>query len=151
MKKSSSILPKLALVGVIGVIGGGYAYMNKEKFWPQNSETKVTQPQIVQEQWKKEGNAYSITWEHPTSGGRTGKVGFSLKLNKDKVTGVDVSILTTNEESKAYQSDFKKEIAKVVVGKKISELNNIDVVGGASSTTKSFKEAVAALGTQFGI
>lgn len=151
MKKSSSLLPKLALVGLVGAVGGGYVWMNSEKLFPKSVEEKTEQPIITQEQWVKENDTYKITWVHPTSPGKTGKVGFSVKLNKDVIAGVDVNILTTNEESRQYQEDFKKEIVKIVVGKKISELSGIDVVGGASSTTDNFKEAVAALGAQLKI
>ncbi len=150
-KNSSSLLPKLAIIGIVGAIGGGYAWMNSEKFFPKSNEKKVEQPLITQEQWRKEDNSYKITWVHPTSAGQTGKVGFVVKLNKDKISSVDVNILTTNEKSKLYQESFKNELTKAVVGKKISELANIDVIGGASSTTKNFQEAVAALGAQLKI
>lgn len=151
-KSSSPLIPIILILLVAGTVGSGYVWMNRDKYFPKKAETVTTeQPQIVQEQWRQDGKYYLITWEYPTSAGRTGKVGFKVSLNKDQIASADITILTTNEESKGYQEDFQKGLAKVVVGKKLSEIANIDIIGGASGTTKNFKAAVAALSAQLKI
>lgn len=154
MKKSSSpspLVPTLAILAVVGAVGGGYAWMKSGNFLSKEDSEVTQEVKITQEEWKREGDAYTITWEHPTSPGKTGKIGFAVELAGDKITSADILILTTNEESKQYQEDFQGELAQAVVGKKISELTDIDIIGGASSTTENFKEAVAALGEQLSI
>lgn len=152
MKKTPSFfLPIILILLVAGSLGGGYVLMNAEKLFPKPKTPIASTPLIVHEQWRKDGDNYSVTWEYPTSGGRTGKIGFVVNLNQDRLTKADIKILTTNDESKAYQVDFQKSLSKAVVGKKISELANLDAIGGASTTTENFKAAVAALGSQLKI
>lgn len=150
-KKQSPIVPTLAALTIVGAVGGSYAWINRDTLLTKNNEDVSVESQITQEEWKLEDDTYTVTWEYPTSGTRTGKVGFAVELDEDQISSADITILTTNVESQAYQEDFKNELSEAVVGKKISELSDIDVIGGASGTTESFQEAVAALGEQLDI
>jgi hypothetical protein len=142
MKKSPSWLTPIAfLVLTIGILGGGYALLNQTE-----DVTTTEQHEIASDQWTQEGEYYTTTWEYPISEGRTGTVGFKVMLDENNaIANADLEILTTNEESMAYQEDFRAEVNQVVVGKKLSELTDIDTIAGASSTTNHFKEAVAVL------
>lgn len=145
MKKSPSWLTPIAfLVITVGVLGGGYALLTQTA----GDTTKTEQREIEPDQWAQEGEYYTTTWEYPISEGRTGTVGFKVSLDEDTITAADIEILTTNEESMSYQNNFKAAMQQEIVGKKISELSSIDRVGGASSTTEHFKEAVSALEMQ---
>lgn len=144
MKKFPSLLLPIIFI-ILAASGGGYVWINREKYFPKPQEE---QAQVINEKWRKNGEEYLVTWEYPISEGRTGKVGFMLTLDGNVITDVGIEILTTNETSLEYQEAFRDEIAQFVVGKKLSEIADIDVVGGASSTTENFKAAVAALEQQ---
>lgn len=144
-KKNRPVLPLvLTFVLVVG-LAGGYLYFNRDRYLP-----KTEQRQVASGQWTKENGSYKTVWEYTTGGGSKGTVGFVVSLQGDIIASAGIDILTTNETSKNFQSDFKAALPTTVVGKKLADIANIDVIGGASGTTENFRKAIAALQTQLG-
>lgn len=144
-KKFSPVLPLvLAFILVVG-LASGYIWINREKYFP-----KTEQRQVAEGKWLRDGDAYSTVWEYVTGGGNKGSVGFTVSLTGDVIKTADVEILTTNATSLQFQTAFEKALPNAVVGKKLSDIADIDIVGGASGTTEQFKAAIAALETQLG-
>ena len=51
----------------------------------------------------------------------------------------------TDQMSASFIENFSKEISTKVIGQKISDLQNVDAIGGASLTTKAFVNYVSTL------
>ena len=51
----------------------------------------------------------------------------------------------TDQMSAGFIENFSKEISTKVIGQKISDLQNVDAIGGASLTTKAFVNYVSTL------
>lgn len=77
------------------------------------------------------------------------RVGFSLVVDKDDViidTAVD--ILASHETSVERQSAFSKELPEALKGKKLTDLEFIDTVGGSALTTNAFNDSLEDLKSQ---
>jgi outer membrane biogenesis lipoprotein LolB len=76
-------------------------------------------------------------------------VEFKLTVDSEGVITKAETVITTNQEiSKMRQEAFAKELPTAVVGKKLSELTEIDRVGGSSLTTGAFNKALSDLKSQ---
>lgn len=84
-----------------------------------------------------------------TNPGGSDDVSFTLTVDKDGViTKAETGILAKNPTSKKRQETFAEALPAVIVGKKLSELSNIDRVGGSSLTTNAFNASLAQLKSQ---
>ncbi len=77
------------------------------------------------------------------------KIAFVLGLDASgTIVSTLIESMTENEISKKLQGMFGEGFSGAIVGKKLSELSNIDRVGGASLTTGAFNQSLAALKSQ---
>jgi hypothetical protein len=77
------------------------------------------------------------------------KVAFTITVDqKGIITNAQTQILGVAPISKQRQESFAQELPKVIVGKKLSDLSNIDRVGGSSLTTGAFNAALTKLKAQ---
>lgn len=77
------------------------------------------------------------------------KIAFVLGLDASgTIVSTSIESMTDHEISKKRQAAFGEGFSGAIVGKKLSELSNIDRVGGSSLTTKAFNESLAALKSQ---
>ncbi len=71
------------------------------------------------------------------------KVGFKLVVDAQGViTDAQTEVLGKNPTTVMRQTSFAKSFPEAVKGKKLSELTNIDRVGGSSLTTGAFNKAL---------
>lgn len=77
------------------------------------------------------------------------EVGFVLGVNTEGVV-VDASVenMATNEMSKKRQEAFSEASPRRVVGKKLSDLQDIETVNGSSLTTEAFNGSIESLKSQ---
>lgn len=68
-----------------------------------------------------------------------------LTLANGVVTEATALPQAKHPTSKQMQAGFEQDFSGAVVGKTLSELENIDRIGGASLTTGGFRRAVAEL------
>ena len=64
------------------------------------------------------------------------------------ITEAASTVLAENPIAVKRQTAFRDGFAAAVVGKKLADLNNIDVVSGSSLTTGAFNKALASLKAQ---
>jgi hypothetical protein len=74
-------------------------------------------------------------------------VGFNITVTDGKISGVRVTPSNDNEVSTKFQVKFGEEVSKSVIGKTAKDLK-IDVVSGASLTTKAFNEFITDISTK---
>lgn len=87
--------------------------------------------------------AVKTSYKNP---GGSDEVGFELIVdNEGTITEANVDVLAKNPISIKRQEAFAAALPGAVVGKKLSELSNIDRVGGSSLTTASFNESLGQL------
>lgn len=101
--------------------------------------------------WINTANTYQTYWNYATPSGRDDKIGFTITLSNGVIKDVKVEPFTASKDSQAYQANFGKELPKYVVGKKLSDIADLDVISGASGTTQNFKDAVAQLVIELGV
>ena len=76
-------------------------------------------------------------------------VGFNLTVDEEgTIVGIRVEEKIANSESAKYQKSFSQAIPSFVVGKKLTDLADLDVVGRASLTTDAFNRALPSLKKQ---
>lgn len=97
--------------------------------------------------WRKQGNQYDITVTYPSPGGEETN-NFKITLQEDTVTAVSVEVLTEIDASIVYQKKFATALPKLLIGKKISQINDLNVISGASLTTTAFNQALSKLKQQ---
>ena len=64
------------------------------------------------------------------------------------ITSAETEVLTQVPISKMRQESFGKELPAAIVGKKLSEIEKLDRVGGSSLTTGAFNQALTDLKAQ---
>jgi hypothetical protein len=74
-------------------------------------------------------------------------VGFNITVTDGKISGVRITPSNDNEVSTKFQVKFGEEVSKSVIGKTAKDLN-IDIVSGASLTTKAFNEFITDISTK---
>lgn len=72
-------------------------------------------------------------------------VEFSVTLTDGVITKASATPKSTHEVSKKLQTAFSAELESKVVGKKVSDLDTISAIGGASLATGAFKRFVQAM------
>jgi uncharacterized protein with FMN-binding domain len=80
----------------------------------------------------------SATYQSP---GGSEDIDVSLTIADGTVTAVKTTTSGTSPDEVHYQGEFNDNIASVVVGKKLDELN-VDKVAGSSLTSAGFNDAV---------
>lgn len=76
-------------------------------------------------------------------------VGFVIVVNSEGIiTDAQTTVLAQAPTSVMRQESFAKEFPKVLKGKKLSELTNIDRVGGSSLTTAAFNKSIKEIQSQ---
>lgn len=105
---------------------------------------ETEQVEISESPWTQEGSLFTtqVAYVSP-AGDETNTI--TLGVENDIVTSFDMTVDTTNEASQFYQEKFITEMKTFVIGKKVSEVAQIDTIAGASNTTDAFKAAVAEL------
>ncbi len=87
-----------------------------------------------------------VSYDEPSGGSR---VGFTLAVDgQGVITDAQTDVLAVEDEAIKRQERFAKGFSVAVKGKKLSELTNIDRVGGASLTTEAFNSALTKLKAQ---
>lgn len=71
-------------------------------------------------------------------------VTFTVSVKDGVITSVSSTANDPERESREWQGKFARNVSKVV-GKKISEIDSLDAIGGASLTTEAFKKFVKSL------
>lgn len=136
--------PKLrflfALLIVSAIFLSGWLFVNR---LPPTTPTE----QVRKANWKQTDNVYTTEVWYESPGGQEANT-FTIILDKGKITKVVVDITTNIDASIRYQKIFAVELPKIVVGKKLADLGQIDRVAGASLTTTVFNEALSALKNQ---
>ncbi|AEM84060.1 hypothetical protein [Streptomyces violaceusniger] len=74
-------------------------------------------------------------------GGQPSSIGVSVTLDDGAITAVTVTPHATNATSRDYQERFADAVPKLVVGKRIDEVN-LDRVAGSSGTPDGFNAAI---------
>jgi len=97
--------------------------------------------------WVVNGNLYTTAIKYNSPGGREENK-FVLTVKDGVIKTAKVEVMTKVDASIMYQKRFAVELPKLIVGKKISEIPNLDVVSGASLTTEAFNKALKSLKQQ---
>lgn len=71
-------------------------------------------------------------------------VTFTVTLKDSIIASAASTATDLDRESREWQGKFARNVSKVV-GKKISEIDSLDAIGGASLTTEAFKKFVKSL------
>lgn len=85
--------------------------------------------------------AETVTYATPAG---NDPVEFSVTIKDGVITAASAKPKATNEISNKLQTAFSENVAKEVVGKKISDIN-VTAIGGASLATAAFKTFVSAM------
>lgn len=127
----------ISLIVVIFLLGGLIAFLMSERVEQsenvQQSSSKTTAVSF------KDGT-YSATGNYASPGGSE-SIDVTLSLKENVVTSVVVTSKAENPASKNWQARFISGVEKVVVGKKINEIQ-LDEVSGSSLTSNGFMEAL---------
>ena len=107
----------------------------------KNSIKKPTTISVFKKPVKKiviQKASRTVTYISPAGNER---INFVVQVKDGIISSVSSVPRATNKISKSLQKSFSKNISKVVVGKKVKNLD-IDVVGGASLTTVAFEKFI---------
>jgi len=108
------------------------------------SETKDSKETSLKADEKK--LSAKTSYKNP---GGSDEVGFNVIVDgSGTITGASVDILAVNGIAKKRQESFSEGFPTILAGKKLSELGNIDKVGGSSLTTAAFNNALPWLKSQ---
>ncbi|MBW7955329.1 hypothetical protein H3C66_01205 [Patescibacteria group bacterium] len=90
----------------------------------------------------------SVETSYMSPGGEE-QVGFTLFVDEEGViTAAETNVLGKSPTTVMRQKSFAAELPTVVTGKKLSELSDVDRVGGSSLTTGAFNKALTELKAQ---
>lgn len=77
------------------------------------------------------------------------EVGFTVYVDEDgTITDAETLVLGKSPTTMMRQKSFAAEMPTVLKGKKLSELENVDRIGGSSLTTAAFNKALTDLKAQ---
>lgn len=90
----------------------------------------------------------SVETNYMSPGGEE-QIGFTLFVDEEGViTAAETNVLGKSPTTVMRQKSFAAELPTVVTGKKLSELSDVDRVGGSSLTTGAFNKALTELKAQ---
>lgn len=122
----------------------------KSEIKDQTSEIIMTDKKSVQEQTQEKINIlladgiYTDTVEYRYHSGSE-KVVITIDVKDDIVTSASVIGIHPHRTSKSYQESFNSALPKLVVGKRIDQLDIPKQVSGGSLTVAAFKKYVDGL------
>lgn len=118
---------------------------------PESTETMIqesesmTDPESSSETTEQ---TVSVTANYTSPAGEE-EVIFNISVDENGViTKAETEGLATNPTSIIRQKSFAESLPTAIVGKNISELSNIDRVGGSSLTTNAFNASLEQLRAQ---
>lgn len=127
-------------------------------FWSSNAQQEAkpkaeasqsAASQNVQGKQPAQGAREISTATTYKSPGGEDKIGFTVVLDgSGMITDLKTEMMPSNPGSKQWQDAFTKAAPAALKGKKLSDLQNIDKVGGASLTTAAFNQALEQLKSQ---
>lgn len=113
---------------------------------PKDASDKTTQETQSQQAPATKELSIKTSYENP---GGADEVGFTVVVDSNGViTDAKTETLATNPTSLIRQQSFASELPTVLKGKKLSELSQIDKVGGSSLTTAAFNKSLDQLKAQ---
>lgn len=127
----------ISLIVIILLLGGLIAFLMSERA-EQSENVQQSSPKTTAVSFKD--GTYSATGNYASPGGSE-SIDVTLSLKENVVTSVVVTPKAENPASKNWQARFISGVEKVVVGKKISEIN-LNEVSGSSLTPKGFMDAL---------
>lgn len=127
----------ISLIVIILLLGGLIAFLMSERA-EQSENVQQASPKTTAVSFRD--GAYSATGNYASPGGSE-SIDVTLSLKENVVTSVVVTPKAENPASKNWQARFISGVEKVVVGKKISEIN-LNEVSGSSLTPKGFMDAL---------
>lgn len=148
MSKVQKIIA-LVSVAVLVVVGIFVKFFSEKTEVPMEGGEKI--PTNTQKEQNtnpiapENGKLLKTTTSYKNPSG-SDEVGFTVVVDGSGIiTDVTTDILAENKNSKMFQENFSKALPQAIRGKKLSDLEAIDRVGGASLTTKAFNESLAKL------
>lgn len=127
----------ISLIVIILLLGGLIAFLMSERA-EQSENVQQSSPKTTAVSFRD--GTYSATGNYASPGGSE-SIDVTLSLKENVVTSVVVTPKAENPASKNWQARFISGVEKVVVGKKISEIN-LNEVSGSSLTPKGFMDAL---------
>jgi len=142
MTKKVWVFSAIVIV-VVGIfLGTMVSDSNLLSFLEVSNKTKTEQVKISEGPWSQSGNLLTTEVSYTTpAGDESNKI--SIGVENDTITSFEMTIETSNDVSIAYQKEFIAELEKTIIGKKVSQIAQLDTIAGASVTTKAFTDAFA--------
>lgn len=142
MSKRTWIISAILVIVVSLFVGTAISDSQLLNFLAQPEQTE--QIEISEGPWSKNDEILTTQLSYETPAGvETNTI--NISLDGDTIAGFEMTIDTTNEVSIRYQEKFIEELTPMLVGKKISDIENIDTIAGASLTTDAFTQAFTQL------
>lgn len=121
----------------LGTIISENALLN---FLEEPVKTQTAQVETAQSPWLEKDSLFTTKLSYSTPAG-TELNTLSIGVEDDTVTSFSMSIETKNDVSIAYQKKFVTEIEKIIIGKPVSQIAQLDTIAGATITTQAFTDA----------
>lgn len=137
---------KVWLIGAVFAVAGGVylgtilSNSSMLSFLETPGKTETEQVAVTESPWTKAENKLSTKLEYESPAGQEINT-ITIAVENDTITSFEMSIETKNDVSIAYQKKFVAEVEKTIIGKKVSEISQLDTIAGASLTTKAFTAA----------
>lgn len=149
------------LIIICAVVAGGFALTRsgEKKEAKKSDRTMTSQAEAPKKDELKRADAVATTTAAQSkelkaetsykSPAGDDKVAFALTVNANGViTDTKTTVMAEHEISKKRQQAFGDGLTAAVKGKKLSDLQNVDKVGGSSLTTAAFNQSLAQLKAQ---
>ncbi|HEX8227554.1 MAG TPA: hypothetical protein VF572_06835 [Candidatus Saccharimonadales bacterium] len=150
------VLAVLIVAGLVGMNNRKQSDVSRSSDNPAASTTPAspepapatdTQPTATASGTYKDGS-YSATDSYNSPGG-VEEIKVDVTVRDDVVTAAAVQQDTDNPQAQEYQDKFKQNFAKLVIGKKLSDIE-LNHVSGSSLTSGGFNDALEQIKTQAG-
>lgn len=143
MSKNLWITSAILIVIISFFVGTSISSTNLLDFMTPPEKTE--QVEISDSPWTQQNNLLTteLIYDSP---GDLEKNTISIALDENNlITSFDMTIETSNDVSIAYQTQFISQVKETIIGKKASEIAQIDTIAGASLTTQAFTDAFSQL------
>ncbi len=149
--KSASVL----LISFYAVVASSvYVYTNiikdnREIRSPSTTVNIAVTPTLVDRVYKD--GIYFAEGNYITNGGKLPhKMEVKVALTNNQISDAMTELKDDSLNASAVKRNdkFVEELRKVVIGKKLNDVKDLDKLAGASDTTKAFKEAVEKIKSQ---
>lgn len=143
MSKTTWIISAIVIIIISLFVGTAISDSQLLSFIAQPEQTE--QIEISEGPWSKNDDILTTELLYETPAGvETNTITITLDAS-ETIASFEMSIDTTNEVSIRYQEQFIAQLTPVIIGKKMSEIANLDTIAGASLTTDAFTQAFAQL------